>query len=221
MHREPVVKIGDFGQGVRGDQPDFHAAGIGDADEIEVGINISGGQSSDALLVRRRSFLWRSLRLIADQPQVAGKCAVHHNLQLGGEFLSLRRALGVGHLQILRGSGVVSRLRGLEKSVYGAVGSVTAQWVRWGRRLVADPVACVACVGSSCPAAATETVTHKRSQQARLKKKEDMVPSPEEGRELMRIMRPRKMPERSESSLYRKGSQPRGIGLSSYGRLGR
>ena len=135
MDLEPVVEIGNFGQGVGGDQPDFHAAGIGDANQIEVGIDISGGQSADALLVWRRSFLWRSLRLIADQPQVAGKCAVHHNLQLFGEFLTLRRALGVGHLQILRCSGVVSRLNGMEKSVYGAVGSVTAQWVRCGRRL--------------------------------------------------------------------------------------
>jgi hypothetical protein len=47
-------------------------------------------------------------------------------------------------------------------------------------------------VGSSCPAAATETVTHKRSQQARLKKKEDMVPSPKEGRELMQNRAPAK-----------------------------
>ena len=42
MHREPVVKIGHFSQRVRGDQPDFHASRIGDVDEIEVGINITG-----------------------------------------------------------------------------------------------------------------------------------------------------------------------------------
>ena len=41
-------------------------------------------------------------------------------------LLALRRALGVGHLQILRCGGVVSRLNGMEKSVYGTVGSVTA-----------------------------------------------------------------------------------------------
>src|SRR5580704_16347957 len=73
----------------------------------------------------------------------------------------------------------------------------------------------------SCAAAVREIAAHNTSQQARLKKNEDMVPSPEEGRELMRIMRPRKMPDQSESSLYRKGSQSPGIGLSSYGRLGR
>ena len=54
MDLEPVVKIGNFGQGVRGDQPDFHASGIGDANQIEVGINISGGQSADALLALKK-----------------------------------------------------------------------------------------------------------------------------------------------------------------------
>src|SRR5207245_8606749 len=109
-----------------------HTAGIGDADEIEVSLNIPSGQTADSLAAYRNSILQRSIGLIADPPKVAGEGTVHYVLQLDGKFLTLSCALGIGHLQVLGGVGVISRLSGLQESVYGAAGRVTSQGVGCG-----------------------------------------------------------------------------------------
>ena len=108
MHLQTVVKVGDFGQSVGGDEPDFSSAGIGDSNQIETTFNISGHERANALLVQSSPFLSSSFGLIADLPQVSDESAIHHTFQLGGELLTLRCAFGTGDLQILRCDGVIS-----------------------------------------------------------------------------------------------------------------
>ena len=89
MHGGLVVEISEPGQSVGGDEPDASAAGIGDADQDQIGLDVSGGQAADSLLVQRHAFLRRPVGLIADAPQVAVEAAVNHDFQLGGEIFSL------------------------------------------------------------------------------------------------------------------------------------
>src|SRR5271165_3488970 len=98
-------------------------------DKIEVVINVSRRQDPDALPIQGNTFLRSAVALIADAAQVAGESAIHHQFELGGEIFSLRQAAGVGHLQILGSSGIVSRLRSLQKSENGSAGSIASKWV--------------------------------------------------------------------------------------------
>ena len=132
VHRGLLVKLGKPGQSVVGDEPDFPAFRIDDADKNQRNIDIAGVQIADTLLVERHSFLRGALGLIADLPQVAGKGAIDHNFQLGSGVFSLALTPGSGHLQILRRNGIVSRLCRLEKSIQGAAGRVASERIGCG-----------------------------------------------------------------------------------------
>ena len=62
MHGGLVIEISEPGQSVSGDEPDASAAGIGDADEDQIGLDVSGDQAADSLLVERHAFLRRPVR---------------------------------------------------------------------------------------------------------------------------------------------------------------
>ena len=68
MHRSLVIELGKPSQRIGRDEPDASAPGIGNADQNEIGLNVSGGQGADSLLVQRHAFLRRPVGLIADSP---------------------------------------------------------------------------------------------------------------------------------------------------------
>src|SRR5260370_9823363 len=94
MHGGLVVEINEPGQSVSRDEPDASAAGIGDAHQHQIGLDVSGGQAADSLFVQRYAFLRRSFGLIADAPQVAVEAAVNYDFQLRREIFSLSLPAG-------------------------------------------------------------------------------------------------------------------------------
>src|SRR6185369_2013116 len=89
MHGGLVIEISEPGQSVGGDEPNASAAGVGDADEDQIGLKVPGSQAADSLLVERYPLLRRPLGLIADASQVAVEAAVNDDFQLAGEIFSL------------------------------------------------------------------------------------------------------------------------------------
>ena len=89
MHGGLVVEISEPRQRVGGNEPDASAPGIGDTDEDKIGLEVSGDQAADSLLVERHSLLRRPVGPIADASQVTVEAAVDHDFQLGGEIFPL------------------------------------------------------------------------------------------------------------------------------------
>src|ERR1700687_5226341 len=94
MHGSLVVEISEAGQTVSRDELAASAAGIGDADQHQIGLDVSRGQAAHSLLVERHAFLRRPFGLIADASQVAVEAAVNYNFQLRREIFSLSLPAG-------------------------------------------------------------------------------------------------------------------------------
>src|ERR1700720_1455681 len=94
MHGGRVVEINEPGQSVSRDEPDASPASIGDADQHQIDLDVSGGQAADALFVQRQAFLRCPFGLIADAPQVAVEAAVNHDFQLYCDIFSLSLPAG-------------------------------------------------------------------------------------------------------------------------------
>ena len=114
-------------------------------DQIKSASTSPADRTADALPVERHSFLRGAVGLIADRRRLPEKARSITDFQFGGEFFSLGQAAGGGHLQILGGGGIVSCLRGLEKSEQSSAGGVAAERVGWRLRWRAR-AALVSCV---------------------------------------------------------------------------
>ncbi len=132
-----IVEFRNFGERVGGDQPDLAGAGIGDAHQVQVGLDIAGRHGAQFLAAERNPFLRSSLRL-GKATYASGECgAIHHRFELGGDLFSFGLATRSVHLQVLSGDAVVARLSGLQETKDGARGSGAIQridrWVGRGR----------------------------------------------------------------------------------------